>query len=347
MMRAAALLPDVRDPVQREVDDLVIKEARRRARIRRRRLGVVAVVVAVAALTGYWALNRSAPSTNANASGAVALRPAPPGGSGSPPCLPAGQTPPVPQSRWDGVGFLSDEPVSAAASTPGGAACTLVLRYGFHRFGAGISGMVFLYSDGRLIVDTATGQDWFVQWEHRLTPAGVERLRTAVVRMLVESPTRTAPGSAVQQIRFRDGVISPKDPFALVRLLVDRSWLSEAEWVTQSPSVYRAAWYLVCYGSSPSHGADVRAAVRDLPAGARDVLEARGWTPLPQDVDGREARHQCVVLSHGHAAILVKALGGDITVGTADAFMSGERGNPGPFSVHALMPDGTAGAHGD
>ena len=54
-----------------------------------------------------------------------------------------------------------------------------------------------------------------------------------------------------------------------------------------------------------------------------------------------------VVLSRGHAAILVKALGGDITVGTADAFMSGERGNPGPFSVHALMPDGTAGAHGD
>ena len=189
--------------------------------------------------------------------------------------------------------------------------------------------MAFLYSDGRLIVDTATEKDWFVQWEHRLTPAGVERLRTTVVSMLDESPGGTAPSSGVSQIRFRDGGISPKNPVALMRLLVDHSSLPEEDWVTQSPSMYRAAWYLVCYESSPSHGADVRAAVRDLPAGAREMLEARGD---PVASGRRWARSSTPVrgASHGHAAILVKALGGDITVGTADAFMSGERGNPGP-----------------
>ena len=268
-------------------------------------------------------------------------------GTVSPSCLPPGEAPPVPDSPWAGDGFLSDEPVSATATAPGGRSCTLVLRYWFHRFGAGagISGMVWLYSDGRLIVDTATEKDWFVQWERRLTPAGVERIRKAVVTMLDEPVSRPGrDGEAV--IHYGDGIFYPKDAEALVGLLIDRSWLPDEDWVTESPSIYRAAWYLTCYEAG-RHGADVQAAVRDLPTGARDVLESRVWTALPPDTDKGVVRSQCVVLSRADATVLVEALGGDITVGQADVFPEGLGGPASQFSVHALMPDGASGAHGD
>lgn len=297
----------------------------------------------------------------------------------SPSCAPPGQAPLVPDSPEAGAGFVSDEPVTATttatATEPGGRSCTLVLRYGFHRLGAGagfvdsggclawaragcgpgLSGMVFLYSDGRLIVDT--DEDSFVQWERRLTPEGVERVRTAVVAMLDESAGR--PGGSFE-IHYGDGTFYPKNPQALVRLLIDRSWLPDEDWVTESasiyrakdwvtesPSIYRAAWYLTCYEMRGRHGPDVEAAVRDLPSGARDVLESRGWTPLPSDPESGVLRSLCVVLSRADATVLVEALGGDITVGKAHVFKGGLGGPARHFSVHALMPDGTSGAHGD
>ena len=262
----------------------------------------------------------------------------------SPSCVPPGAVPPVPDSPWAGDGFVSDEPVWA--TLPVGRSCTLVLRYGFHRFGAGLSGMVFLYSDGRLIIDTANGEEWFVQWERRLTPAGVERLRTAVVIMLADSASQPG-GSFEAKIHFKDDIVYPKDPHALASLLIDPSWLADDEWVTESPSIYRAAWYLTCYDVGGSHGDDVVAAVRGLPSGAREVLDSRVWTTIAPGSDEGDRPSQCVVLSRADAAVLVTALGGDITVGTANVFPRGLGGPAREFSVHALMPDGTSGAHGD
>jgi hypothetical protein len=262
----------------------------------------------------------------------------------SPSCFPPGAVPPVPDSPWAGDGFVSGEPVWA--TLPVGRSCTLVLRYGFHRFGAGLSGMVFLYSDGRLIIDTANGEDWFVQWERRLTPAGVERLRTAVVIMLDDAASQPGgPGEA--KIHFKDDIVYPKDPLALASLLIDPSWLADDEWVRESPSIYRAAWYLTCYDMRGTHGDDVVAAVRDLPSGAREVLDSRVWTTIAPGSNAGDGPSQCVVLSRADATVLAEALGGDITVGTADVFLSGLSGPASQFSVHALMPDGTSGAHGD
>ena len=117
--------------------------------------------------------------------------------------------------------------------------------------------MAWLYSDGRLIVDTATEKDRFVQWEHRLTPAGVERIREAVVTMLDEPVSRPSR-DAEAVIHYGDGIVYPKDSAALVRLLLDRSWLPDEYWVTESPSIYRAAWYLTCYeeGRAPRRRCD-------------------------------------------------------------------------------------------
>ena len=43
----------------------------------------------------------------------------------------------------------------------------------------------------------------------------------------------------------------------------------------------------------------------------------------------------------GDATVLVEALGGDISVGTAIAFDRDVQGPADRYGVHALMPDGT------
>ena len=132
-----------------------------------------------------------------------------------------------------------------------------------------------------------------------------------------------------------------------MRLLTDRSWLRDEDWVTQNATIYRAAWYLTCYEMPASQGADVQTAVRDLPWGARAVLQSRPWTALPPDVEKGAVRPRCLVLSRADATVLVKAFGGDIAVGTANVFPTGLPEPATPYSVHALTPDGTSGAHGD
>jgi len=298
----------------------------------------VAGTLAVGVVVGRGLDTRSAPDP--------ADRPVPTEVTVSPSCIPPGVTPAVPDSPWAGDGFLFDQPVPTT-TTPGGRSCRLVLRYGFHRFGAGTSGMAWLYSDGRLIIDLYNyGATPFVQWEHRLTPAGVERIREAVVTML-DKPVSRPSREAEAVIHYGDGIVYPKDSAALVDLLLDQSWLPEEYRVTESPSIYRAPWYLTCYEVDGRHGDDVEAAVRDLPTGARDVLESRVWTALPPDEARGMTQSQCVVLSRADATVLVEALGGDIAVGTAIAFWRGSDGPASQFSVHALMPDGTSGAHGD
>src|SRR5688572_7003883 len=169
----------------------------------------------------------------------------------SPSCMPPGQTPTVLDSPYAGDGFLSDEPVSARSPEPGDPSCTLVLRYWAHRFGAGghqqaplTSYMVWLFSDGRLIVDT--DEDGFVQWERRLTPAGVERVRRMMSVGLGE-PVAKPNRDFEAAIQFGDRIFYPDDSEALRDVLLDWSWLPAEDWVTETPSIYRAAWYVICY----------------------------------------------------------------------------------------------------
>lgn len=272
----------------------------------------------------------------------------------SPSCFPDGQAPPVPRSPWAGLAFLSDTEVPTTPPAPNDPPCTLVLRYGFHRFDNALflSGAAHLYSDGRLIVETATEKDWFVQWERRLTPAGTERIRNTVVTMLGDFSG--GPGEELGAIRYGDGTYRLEDPSALVRLLVDLSWIPEDEWVTEEPSIYRAAWYLTCLERQGDRDVDVPAVVADLPTAARDVLESREWTTSgawitrAPNAEEERVRYQCVVMSRADATVLVEALGGDITIGTADVFQDTRLdGTASRLDVHALMPDGTSGAHGD
>ena len=221
----------------------------------------------------------------------------------SPSCFPAGVTPAVPDSPWAGDGFLSDQPVPTTTTAPGGRSCTLVLRYGFHRFGAGTSGMAWLYSDGRLIVDTFDyGATPFVQWERRLTPAGVERIREAVVTML-DKPVSRPSREAEAVIHYGDGIVYPKDARALVDLLLDRSWLPDEYWVTENPSIYRAPWYLTCYeedGPTATMWRRPSATSRPAPAtclprarGPRSHGQASAWRETPWSARTRRRGARC------------------------------------------------------
>ena len=67
-------------------------------------------------------------------------------------------------------------------------------------------------------------------------------------------------------------------------------------------------------------------------------------TALPPDVAKGVPRAECVVLSRAAATVLAEALGGDITVGTANAFPTGLGGHARQFAVHARMADGTSRA---
>ena len=123
--------------------------------------------------------------------------------------------------------------------------------------------------------------------------------------------------------------------------------MPKKDWVTETPSIYRAAWYLTCYERQTSGADHVRDAVRGLPAGARDVLESRTWTVLPPDPGGW-GPERCLVLSRADAGVLAQALGGDLDVGKAQVFgWPDDPPSPRGFHIFALMPDGISGAHGD
>ena len=264
--------PELRDALLQQAEtyevpppDLTSLRAAAERRRRETRLwsGGIGVVVLLIAVGMAWGLLRAGPGDGqpANDPSKVTI---------SPSCVPAGEVPPVRDTLLPGDGFLSDEPVSANPPEPGDPSCTLVLRYWAHRFGAGghqnaplTSYMVWLYSDGRLIVDT--DEDIFVQWERRLNPAGVERVRQMMATGLGEpvvKPNRDAEAA----IQFGDGIYYPEDSEALRGLLLDWSWVPKKDWVTETPSIYRAAWYLSCYERQTS-GADRRPGRRPRPAG--------------------------------------------------------------------------------
>ena len=105
------------------------------------------------------------------------------------------------------------------------------LRSG-HGRDPGLSGMVFLYSDGRLIVDTATAglvRPVGAATDPRGGGASAFGCR-GHPRRVRQSDRRPGRG----QIHYGDDIVYPKDPQALVRLLIDRSWLPEADWVTEN-----------------------------------------------------------------------------------------------------------------
>jgi hypothetical protein len=193
-------------------------------------------------------------------------------------------------------GFIGLPPVGATASAPESG--ELVIQYW-----ANIQGRVWVYTDGRLITLRSSG---FL--EQRLTPEGVELLRSEIVSTAVLArdnrlygylhsatmppprggwPNYLGPFHAPMQVRNGDRLFYVEhvsDPERLAERLADAaSWLPASAWKDRQIRAYVASRYAISYQAYPQ--ALERSRVLSLlPAAAEDLLRAKDavteqWIP--------------------------------------------------------------------
>ena len=166
---------------------------------------------------------------------------------------PAGSEDPDPTPTR--VGFIGLPPAGAAPSTP--RAGELVVAVWTRPARA------WLYADGRLITlhhgDGPDGAEPVSTGlvERRLTPAGVERLRSYVARSgngFGPAPTRPAIDPASPRVRVggRLRVVTDPSPAcdarSCTRVTNPGSWLPSRMWQARQPRAYVPSRFAVCYG---------------------------------------------------------------------------------------------------
>lgn len=348
-----------RERVRRVVDpderastaELLIAEARARARRRRTAYTVLALVIVGCLALAARVVEGDATASSELPTGAVDAAAAVVTGSS---CLPPGELPQVPDPLIGGAGSGAQIAMSSTVdATSDGAPCKLVLRYWFHRFGDGsglfMSGKVWLFSDGRIIVDT--DRDGFVSWERRLTPDGVERVRTHAVSALgaAITPSEAPQDLPMATIHYGDRIYHPRDPDQFVRQFVDLFWLPASAWTDLKQVEYVPPWYVACY-ESLSPRLEPSAVLDLMTPQARQVLRSkttsnRSWwertTPCVI-LDNRES--QLIFGEFASAGItretqVEQASMRTFTFGTAEA--------RGQVTFFGLMPNGEMVLHGD
>jgi hypothetical protein len=185
------------------------------------------------------------------------------------------------------------------------------------RHGVGKS-RIWVYADGRLIflreANISQGASHLLTGflEQRLTPEGVELLRSEVVAKGLLGPDQQALGSEPVpfgiQITVRNGnrlvrVDWARDVKGLVARLADpASWLPASAWEDREIRAYVPSRYVVCYGDGewPPQQIELSRILTLLPAPAAELLRAR---------DRREEGHTyCSDLTTEEARALAKAL---------------------------------------
>ena len=257
-METMKLLAPVGDPVRAEVEDAVIREARRHARRRRLRSGGLGAVV-VGLVAAAWVLN---------ALSSVQL------------------TTPT---------FVDLPPDGAPPSAP--AAGELVVEYPTENVRA------WLYGDGRLITMRMYGTFNEHGWpnsgflEQRLTPSGVEMIRSYVAAHVSEPVEETRPANergrdvrvrVGDKLYRRSGTYGP--PYwrcnwgGCEKYITDlNSVLPASAWVNKEYRQYVPTRYRICaYAGRNGHDAPVELVRAALPAEVREVFTpgaaaASGW----------------------------------------------------------------------
>jgi hypothetical protein len=199
-------------------------------------------------------------------------------------------------SHSERVGFIGLPPAGAKASTPERG--ELVISYRGHvpakitwterNWGKSFA---WVYADGRLIWlredDRPYGANHISTGylEQRLTPEGVELLRSAIIATGVFEHERP-PGFSPRRIEVRDGdrLLSESSGFGshkgdrdsrkLAALFTDpASWLPERAWADREIRAYVPSRYVFCYrGPDDTNAARVLSL---LPSAARDLLRRK------------------------------------------------------------------------
>lgn len=176
----------------------------------------------------------------------------------------------------------------------------------------------WVYADGRLITlryeDRPDGAnpDSTGLLEQRLTPAGVERLRSYVAQSaaaLAPAPDApvTEPANPVVRVGGRLRVVTRPAAGCTAegcpRVTSPDTWLPPGEWQRQRPRAYVPSRYAVCYGLRGSGDTvDVRDAVA-VPAASLFGRTSAGDPRLPAD-------WPCSVVTTGRATRIVETLRG-------------------------------------
>ena len=210
---------------------------------RRVRLALVVGALAVAAALGVL---RTADPTTSD----------PPAPTRTPAARPSTPTVvPDVTGRSARVGFIGLPPAGAAASAPSGGELVVAVWTRPAR--------AWLYADGRLITlhhgDRPEGANAVSTGliERRLTPAGVERVRSYVARSgngFGPAPTRPAIGPARPLVRVGGRLRVVREPSpacdtrSCARVTNPGSWLPARMWQARQPAAYVPSRFAVCYG---------------------------------------------------------------------------------------------------
>ena len=310
--------PPVQDPVPCDVDDAVIKDAKRRARRRRFSYGAVAAaaLATVAVLLAWYPPPTQGPPPAGDAGGGPGALGA--GGAGR-----DASDPTVLRT-----GFVGLPPEGAAPSSP--ATGHLVLQVITR------TKPVWVYADGRMIsfqrgaavIPEAANDEFSGFLEQHLTPEGVELLRSYLVDNAIPitptSPDRH-PGATGPLVRVGNQIstVTVRGCGGFVgwcpRISFPETWLPASAWTDRQYRAYVPSEFEICYGGSvvpdglgpgdlatlppevylqPAPAELVRAA---LPAGASALLPPVGTQ------DG-SSENRCAVVGTADARIIDGAL---------------------------------------
>jgi hypothetical protein len=353
MNPTTSLVAEVTEPYRLDVEDALIQEARRRARRRRRRYVVTAVVVAAAISAVFATLDRTPPSRGSTTGGSAT-------GGPSTACLSAGQVPSYSASmRGDlfsmpgNVFGIIRGPVTDPR--PGGAPCRLVLKlYSHGNLGASQLGMVWMFSNGRVI--TSVGGGYYTRLtliERRLSAEGVQRVRSMALNLLTDVPEtrRPAPNASLldrPEIFYQGRNHWISDYATLSDQLFDLSWLPDSAWLRQEPNTYQPDWWDACYRGAASP-ANRQQLLDRLPADAASVLHGKETISQPSswedDLGTHEAVMYCTVISTAERQVIAHALRDAGYPKDGNLFGRIDL-NPVEIGSNPLLPDGEHGGYG-
>jgi hypothetical protein len=186
----------------------------------------------------------------------------------------------------------------------------------------------WVYADGRLIwLREATVPEGANRWttgflEQRLTPEGVERLRSEVISHAVACRTNT--GGCGARVRVRDGNslipvrwarnLGHRDLVRLETRLSDpSSWLPASAWEDRKISPYVPSRFAACYTQVAHESSNQARILTRLPSTAQDLLRAKDTKRVTQFYGDKPGSfnlnyHWCSDLTTDEARVLSTAL---------------------------------------
>lgn len=196
------------------------------------------------------------------------------------------------------IGLSGLPPVGAMPSTPENGELVASMWEHIGAPGSFGNGWLYLYADGRLIWEQSDPNPTGGWLEQRLTPEGVELIRSEIVATGLFEPDQPPPASnngfprhvngGSVQVRNGDELVYVNRvvPELMERLAELWSWLPDSAWEDRDAKAYVPSRYAVCMHENgnvaPNDATDHLSA---LPAAARDLLAGAGQLHVDALVD--------------------------------------------------------------